>query len=59
MEVVLEVRPIFVLKLLNNTKISIGRRNKVEIPKFLENRPIYVRKLLNNTKFGIGIRLES
>ena len=66
MDEVLEIRPIFVRKLLNNTKIGIGWRNKAGIPKFvilwlrkgsgLEMRPIFERKLLNNTKIGAGWR---
>ena len=35
MEEVLEMCPIFEGKLLNNTKIGIGWRNKVGIPKFI------------------------
>ena len=35
MEAVLEICPIFVRKLLNNTKIGVGRRNKAGIPKFI------------------------
>ena len=35
MEVGLEIRPIFVRKLLNNTKIGIDCKNKAEIPKFV------------------------
>ena len=70
MEVGLEMCPIFVRKLLNNTKTGVGWRNKAWISKFvikvslgicgydmelgLEMRPIFVRKLLNNTKIGIG-----
>ena len=72
MEVGLEMRSIFVTKLLNNTKTGVEWRNKAWIPEFvikvslgisgydmevvLEMRPIFVRKLLNNTKIGIGWR---
>ena len=66
MKVVYKMCPIFVRKLLNNTKIDIGWRNKAGIPKVvnlclrygsgLEMRHIFVRKLLNNTKIGIGCR---
>ena len=72
MVVFLEMCPIFVTKLLNNTKARVGWRNKAWIPKFvikvslgicgydmevgLEMRPIFVRKLLNNNKIGIGWR---
>ena len=35
MEVDLEMYPIFVRKLLNNTKIGVGRTNKAGIPKFI------------------------
>ena len=31
----LKMRPIFARKLLNNTKIGVGWRNKVGIPKFV------------------------
>ena len=64
------MRPTFVRKLLNNTKIGIGWRIKAGIPKFvikvsigvcgwdmevgLEMRPIFVRKLLNKTITGVG-----
>ena len=64
MEKVLEMCPIFVSKLLNNTKIGNMWTNKAGIPKYatlllrygsgLEMWPIFVRKLLNNTKIGIG-----
>ena len=64
MKMVFVMGPIFVSKLLNNSKIGIGWRNKAGIPKFvilwlrygngLEMRPIYVRKLLNNTKICVG-----
>ena len=70
MEVVLDVCPIFVRKLLNNTKIGFGWRIKAGIPKFvikvsigvcgwdmevgLEMRPIFVRKLIINNN-KIGI----
>ena len=35
MEVVLGMRPIFARKLVNNTEIGIGLRNKAGIPKFV------------------------
>ena len=35
MEVVLEMSPIFVRKLLNITKIGVGWNNKAGIPKFV------------------------
>ena len=35
MEVGMEMRPIFVRKLLNNTKIGVGWKNKAGIPKFV------------------------
>ena len=70
MEVGLEMCPIFVRKLPNNTKVGVGWRNKAGIPKFvikvslgvcgldmevsLEMRPIFLRKLFNYTKIGIG-----
>ena len=37
----MEMRPIFVRKLLNNTKIGVGR-------------PIFLRKLFNYTKISFG-----
>ena len=70
MEVGLKMCPIFVRKILNNTEIGIGGRNKAGIPKFftqtsvgvcgqnmevvLEMPPTFVRKLRNNTEIGIG-----
>ena len=69
MQMVLVMCPIFVSKLLNNTKIGIGWRNKAGIPKFvilwlrygsgLEMRPIFERKLLNNNKIGVGWRKKA
>ena len=72
MEVGLEMRPIFVRKILYNTKFCVGCRNQAGVPKFLiqvsicvfgwdmvvglEMRLIFVRKLLNNTKIGVGRR---
>ena len=66
MQMVLVMCPIFVSKLLNNTKFGIGWSNKAGIPKFvilwlrygsgLEKRPIFERKFLNNTKIGVWWR---
>ena len=72
MEEILEMRPIFVRNLLNNTEIGIAWRNKAGIPNFftwasvgfcgkdmeviMEMRPIFVTKLLNNNKIGFGWR---
>ena len=41
---VLEMCPIYVRKLLNNTKIGIGLRNKAGVPKFV----IYVSDVVRS-----------
>ena len=53
---VLVMCPICVSKLINNTKIGIGKLVILWLRygSGLELRPIFERKFLNNTKIGIG-----